>query len=48
MEFHALNIIVRATVKALREKIDLAMTTEILRMSFVHYLEEFADDQGFF
>ena len=37
----------RATVEALREKIDIAMTTDILRMWFAHYLEEFADDEGF-
>jgi len=46
-EFRALNIFTRATGEALREKIDLAMTTEILRMWFAHYLEEFADDEGF-
>jgi len=46
-EFRALNIFTRATGEALREKIDLAMTTEILRMWFTHYLEEFADDEGF-
>jgi len=46
-EFWALNIFARATGGALREKVDLAMTTEILKMRFAHYLEEFADDEGF-
>jgi len=46
-EFRALNIFARATGEALREKVDLAMMTEILRMRFAHYLEEFADDEGF-
>jgi len=47
MEFCTLNIFARATGEALRENIDLAMTTEILRMRFAHYLEEFADVEGF-
>jgi len=47
MEFRALNLFVRATGEALKEKIDLAMTSEILRMRFAHYLGEFEDDEGF-
>jgi len=31
----------------LKEKEDLAMTSEILRMRFMHYLEEFANNEGF-
>jgi len=42
-----LNIFTRATGEALREKINLVMTTEILRMRFNHYHEEFVDDEGF-
>lgn len=33
--------------EALKEKIDLAMTSKILRIRFAHYLGEFADDEGF-
>jgi len=46
-EFRALNIFARATGEALREKVDLAMTSEILKMCFKHYLEDFADDEGY-
>jgi len=46
-EFRALNNYARATGEGLQEKVDLAMTTEILRMRFAHYLGEFADDEGF-
>jgi hypothetical protein len=46
-EFRALNTYARATGEALKEKIDLAMTSEILKMRFAHYLGEFADDEGF-
>jgi hypothetical protein len=46
-EFRALNIFAKATGEALKEKIDLAMTSEILKMRFAHYLGEFADDEGF-
>jgi len=46
-EFRALNTFARATGEALKEKIDLAMTSEILKMRFAHYLGEFVDDEGF-
>jgi len=46
-EFRALNNFARATGEVLKEKEDLAMTSEILRMRFMHYLEEFADNEGF-
>jgi len=47
MEFRALNIFAQATGEAFREKIDLTMTSEILRMRFAHYLGEFIDDEEF-
>jgi len=46
-EFRALNHFVRATGEALREKIGLAMPDAVLDMRFAHYLEDFADDEGF-
>ena len=46
-EFRALNNFARATGEALREKVDLAMPDAILDMRFAHYLEDFADDEGF-
>ena len=46
-EFRALNNFVRATGEALREKVDLAMPDTVLDMRFAHYLEDFADDEGF-
>jgi len=46
-DFRALNNFVRATGEALKEKVDLAMSSDILRMPFAHYLGEFADDEGF-
>jgi len=46
-EFRALNNYARATGEGLHEKVDLAMTSEILRMRFAHFLGEFADDEGF-
>ena len=46
-EFRALNLFAQTTGEALNEKIDLAMTSEILRMRFTHYLGEFEDDEGF-
>jgi len=46
-EFRALNTFVQVTGEALREKTDLVMATEILRMRFAHYLGEFTDDEGF-
>jgi len=46
-EFRALNIFAWATGEALKEKVDLTMTSEILRIRFAHYLEEFTDDKGF-
>ena len=47
MEFRALNNFTRATGEALREKIDLAMPDTVLDMRFTHYIEDFADDEGF-
>jgi len=46
-EFRSLNNYTRATGEGLQEKVDLAMTSEILRMRFSHNQEEFADDEGF-
>jgi len=46
-EFRALNNFARATGEALREKVDLAMPDTVLDMRFAHYLEDFADDEGF-
>jgi len=46
-EFSALNNFARATGEALREKVDLAMPDAVLDMRFAHYLEDFADDEGF-
>jgi len=46
-EFRALNNFACATGEALREKIDLAMPDAVLDMRFAHYLEDFADDEGF-
>jgi len=47
MEFQALNLFVRTTGEVLKEKIDLAMMSEILTMHFAHYLGEFKDDKRF-
>ena len=46
-EFRALNNFTRATSKALDEKVNLAMPDAVLDMRFAHYLEDFADDEGF-
>jgi len=46
-EFRALNNFARATGEALREKVDLAMLDAVLDIRFAHYLEDFADDEGF-
>jgi len=46
-EFRSLNNFARATGKALREKVDLAMPDVVLDMRFAHYLQDFADDEGF-
>jgi len=46
-EFRALNNFARATGEALREKVGLAMPDALLDMRFAHYLEDFADDEGF-
>jgi len=46
-EFRALNNFARATGEALREKVDLARPDAVLDMRFAHYLEDFADDEGF-
>ena len=47
MEFRALNLFTRATGEALKEKIDLTMMSEILKMCFAHYLGEFEDNEEF-
>jgi len=47
MEFRALNNFARATGEALRQKVDLAIPDAVLDMRFAHYLEDFADDEGF-
>jgi len=46
-EFRALINFARATGEALRETVDLAMPDAVLDMCFAHYLEDFADDEGF-
>jgi len=46
-EFRALNNFAHATGEALREKVDLAMPDAVLDIRFAHYLEDFADDEGF-
>jgi len=46
-EFRALNNFAQTTGEALREKVNLAMSDAILQMRFAHYLEDFADDEGF-
>jgi len=46
-EFQALNNYVRATGESLQEKLNLVMPDLILNMRFTHYLENFADDEGF-
>jgi len=46
-EFKALNRYARATGEGLQEKVDMAMTSEILRMRLAHYLGEFIDDKEF-
>jgi len=46
-EFRALNNLARATGESLQEKIDSAMPEAVIDMRFAHYLEEFADDEGF-
>jgi len=47
IEFRALNLFARATGEALKEKIDLAMMSEIFKIRFAHYLGEFEDDEEF-
>ena len=46
-EFRALNNFACASGEALREKVDLAMSDAVLDMRFAHYIEDFADDEGF-
>jgi len=46
-EFLALNRYARSTGEGLQEKINLAMTSEILRMRFAHYRGNFVDDNDF-
>jgi len=42
-----LNNFAQAAGEPLREKVDLAMPDALLDMQFAHYLEDFADDEGF-
>jgi len=44
MEFRTPNLFAQVTGEALKEKIDLAMMSEILKMRFAHYFGEFKDD----
>jgi len=46
-EFQALNNFAHVTGEVLWEKVDLAMPEALLDMRFAHYLEDFADDEGF-
>jgi len=46
-EFRALNLYARATGESLQEKVNLAMPESVMDMRFAHYLEDFADDEGF-
>jgi len=45
--FRALNNFARVAGEALQEKVDLTMPDAVLDMRFAHYLEDFADDEGF-
>ena len=47
MDYRALNNFAWTMGEALKEKVNLAMLSDILRMRFAHYLGEFADDEGF-
>ena len=47
MHLDAVDAIFFFPNEGLREKIDLAMTSEILMMRFSHYLGEFMEDEGF-
>jgi len=46
-EFWVLNLNVRATGESLQEKVNLTMPESVMDMRFTHYLEDFADDEGF-
>ena len=46
-EFRALNNYVWATGEGLQEKVNIAMLDSELDMRFAHYLEDFADNEGF-
>ena len=46
-EFRALNLYTRAMEERLQEKVNLAMPESVMDMRFAHYLEDFADDEGF-
>ena len=46
-EFRALNNYARATGEGLQEKVNIEMPDSVLDMRFAHYLEDFADDEGF-
>jgi len=47
MEFRALNLYACATGESLQEKVNLTMPESVMDMRFAHYLEDFADDDGF-
>jgi len=46
-EFRALNLYAHAKGESLQEKVNLAMPESVIDMRFAHYLEDFADDEGF-
>jgi len=46
-ELRALNRYAQATGEGLQEKVNIAMTSEILRMRFAHYKGGFVDDNDF-
>jgi len=46
-DLRALNNFAQATGEVLKEKVNLAMSSDIVRMRFAHYLGEFEDDKGF-
>jgi len=46
-EFRTLNLYARATEESLQEKVNLAMPESVMDIRFAHYLEDFADDEGF-
>ena len=46
-EFRPLNLNARALGESLQEKVNLSMPESVMDMRFAHYLEDFADDEGF-